>query len=115
MEPYSQGTDAFANSEMVRPPDILLDGEKMPHKAMGRYKQATVSRGPGKSAQRPVPDKVYLQWVLVQRIGIEHADRFISFALGAHRNKGKPPGCAARIVHYEINRSDFPCPCKQCG
>ena len=92
---------------MSDPSRIVLDEEKMAHNPM-ELLQAVFSKDPGDSALLPVRDKVHLQPVLIQCIGVEHADGFVSFALSTHCDKGKPSGFVSLLIHDERNGSDFP-------
>jgi hypothetical protein len=89
------------------PSRILLDEEKVPHNPM-ELLYAVLSKDPGNSALLPVPHKIHLQPVLIQCIGVEHADGFVSFVLCTHCDKGKPSGFISVLIHDERNGSDFP-------
>ena len=57
--------------------------------------------------------KIHFQLMIIQGIGIEHADCLVGFALRAHGYEGKTLGLASFAVHDDINRSDFPRLCKE--
>src|SRR5215211_3581607 len=59
------------------------------------------------------PGKVYPQLVIIQRVGVEHADGPVGFALVAHHDKGKPSRFASFEIHDDIHRGDIPGLCKQ--
>ena len=51
--------------------------------------------------------KIDPQLVIIQGIGIEHADSLVGFALGAHCDKGKPLGFTSFEIHDDIHRCDI--------
>ena len=57
--------------------------------------------------------KIHFQLVIIQGIGIEHADCLVGFALRAHGYEGKTLGLAYFAVHDDIDRSDIPRLCKE--
>jgi len=57
--------------------------------------------------------KVYLELMIVQGIGIEHANSLVGFALGTHRDEAKSLGFASSAIHDNIHRSDISGLCEQ--
>lgn len=52
-------------------------------------------------------DEDYPQIVMIQRVGIEHADGFIGFTLCAHGYKGKAIGLPTFTILANIDREDI--------
>lgn len=63
---------------------------------------------PAKPALHPSPDEGYPQIVIIQRIGIEHADGFIGFTLCAHGYIGKPIRRTALAILGHVDRRHIP-------
>src|SRR6266498_982735 len=66
-----------------------------------------------KSALYSWSGKLYLQFVIIQGIGVEHADRFIGFALRAHCYKCKALAFTVFAVLNEMDGYDFSGLCEQ--
>jgi hypothetical protein len=108
-EVCSGSLKAFSAVQSVR--DCVSNGTKYPV-GYGVF-QIFISICCAQSALFSGPGKVYPQLVIIQGVGVEHADGPVGFALGAHHDKGKPSGFASFEIHDDIHRSDIPGLCKQ--
>src|SRR5688500_13146709 len=106
MQPYSQKTrilvaEVFQAARRISA-RLSIDIRKRP--AMMAPASFPISICCAKPALFSGLGKVHLQFTVTQGIGIEHADGFVGFALGAHRDEAKALGLAASTILDDIDQ-----------